>query len=304
MKISIFNIKKILESLKRKRIHIFIILGALILFCFLHIFTFGKTEIAPDLNNIYYYYSTSAQVIGAFVAFILAGYVFIHQFLDARQDKDDSLVDIHKRLKLNYYIGLRDLSISTFISIVLDLSVLVANDFDDTYPIHFKLLNLFSSSYKFELMAFTAVANIVTIFAAILLVIYIINPKTYEKALESLIEETQEKYHEKKVSRSDFFDAFVDLESDMREYVLSNKNVVIKSRYNNRENFSFKEMVDGLFYSGFINGGLYEELLEINKIRNLIFHGKLKEVDIGMVNFVKEFHVQFNNIKEKVKPEY
>lgn len=249
-----------------------------------------------------YYYSTSAQVIGAFVAFILAGYVFIHQFLDARQDKDDSLLDIHKKLKSNYYVGLRDLSICTFISIVLDLLVLVINDFDETYPVHLKLFGLFST-YKFEIMVVTAVVNIVTIFAAILLVIYIINPKTYDKALESLIEETQEKYHERKVSRTDFFNAFVDLESDMRDFVLSNKNVVIKSRYSNRENFSFKEMVDGLFYSGFINGGFYEQLLEINKIRNLIFHGKLKEVDLGMVNFVKEFHEHFKSIKENDRPE-
>jgi hypothetical protein len=51
--------------------------------------------------------------------------------------------------------------------------------------------------------------------------------------------------------------------------------------------YSFRQMLEALRMNEKIDGDFYNELLEINKYRNLVFHGHVTQVDAGMVQRVK-----------------
>jgi uncharacterized protein YutE (UPF0331/DUF86 family) len=51
-------------------------------------------------------------------------------------------------------------------------------------------------------------------------------------------------------------------------------------------------MVEILRRSSIISDDLYERLLEINRSRNLIFHGHLEDVDEAFVKRVKDIHAE------------
>jgi hypothetical protein len=46
-------------------------------------------------EHIYWLFSSAAQSIATFVAFLLAGYTLVHAMMDSIQQRDDTLEEIH-----------------------------------------------------------------------------------------------------------------------------------------------------------------------------------------------------------------
>ena len=61
--------------------------------------------------------------------------------------------------------------------------------------------------------------------------------------------------------------------------------------------FSFRQMIEALRVNEKILGDFYEELLEINKYRNLVFHGHVTQVDASMVKRTRDAASRVSNLQ-------
>ena len=113
----------------------------------------------------------------------------------------------------------------------------------------------------------------------------IVDPKKYERAAKRAIDKEARSISEVSPS-SDFFDAFLHLERLVRDY-LGRKELYVPIRGAPRMSYSFRQMLEALRMNEKIDNNFYSELLEINKYRNLVFHGHVSQVDAGMVQRVR-----------------
>lgn len=221
-------------------------------------------------ENLYWLFSSSAQSISAFVALLLAGFALVHSMMDAAQQKDETLEDIHLQLKRQYYKQLRLIAILTAVAILGSLALVYLN------PYLFKGKSL--------LIIIISLIDTAVIITGIYFAIFIIDPDKYSKAAKKLIQEDEKHLELKgsKVSGDEFFHKFINFESELRDF-LETKKIQTEGPRGSTASPSFRDMVTTLHHSEIIDSTLLDELLIINKYRNLVFHGHIKEVDQAMV---------------------
>src|SRR5215207_8945467 len=120
-------------------------------------------------ENIYWLFSSSAQAIATFVAFLLAGYTLVHAMMESVQQRDDTLEEIHAALIRQYYQQIKSLAIITGVAVLGSLAMLYLNGF--AWP------------YKDIVVTIAAMAW------GIAFVIRIIDPDKYTNAAKRLIAE-------------------------------------------------------------------------------------------------------------------
>jgi uncharacterized membrane protein len=235
-------------------------------------------------ENIYWLFSSSAQTISAFVAFLLTGFALVHTVMDNLQQRDDSLEEIHAELKRKYFKQVVWLSIVTALAIISSLVMVYLNAYD--------------FRYKNALVASVAVLNALAIIGGVLFVLSIINPDKYRKAAKEIIREDKAELGltGQKVDERDFFQRFIKLEQTVREF-MRHKDIPVL-RGGQRPLASFKQMIDAIFYNEIIDRQFYEELQQINKYRNLVFHGHIEKVDAGMVEQVESALSRIENLAQ------
>ena len=196
--------------------------------------------------------------------------------MEAAQSRDETLEEIHDQLKLTYYKNIRALSVITGLAIVLSLFMVY--------------LNGTSFHYKTWIFIVTTLINAIAIIGGILFVILIINPSRYKRAAEQVIQKEKSKFETTgtNVDQTDFMKEFINLEKQIRE-ILQSKNLYIPYGNTPQMVFSFRQMINALYRNELISKSELTELLEINKFRNLVFHGHLDNVDKGMVDKVKKY---------------
>jgi len=225
-------------------------------------------------DYIYWTFSAAAQSISAFVAFLLTGYALVHTLMEAAREKDDSLEEIHLSLLSNYHERLTRLAWLTGAAIIFSLLV-----------VYFNRSNATISNW---LILFVGIVDLAAIIQGLAFVVPIVDPNKYRKAAEKVLEQTQpEPGHSQQVApAAEFFDAFLDLERQVRNY-LKQKGLYIPSRGSPRMSYSFRQMIDAIFQNEKIDHQFYEDLLEINRYRNLVFHGHVDKADLTMVQKVR-----------------
>jgi len=115
----------------------------------------------------------------------------------------------------------------------------------------------------------------------------IVDPRKYQKAAEKALEQVQAVSGISQVTpASEFFDSFLHLERLIRDY-LKDKDLYVPSKGAPRMSFSFRQMIDALLQNELIDREFLNELLEINKYRNLVFHGHVSNADKNMVQRVR-----------------
>lgn len=244
----------------------------------------------PDQDNYYWLFSSSAQTISAFVAFLVTGFALVLNMLDTLQQKDETLEDIHIKLKSDYYKKIRVLAVITGLAIVLSLWMVYLNGGD--------------SEHKGWLFSVTAILNGIAIFVGILFVMSIINPDKYKKAAKEIIKEDkmEASTENNNIDQATFMTEFIRLEKSIREKLQGNQLYVAYGD-TPKMAYSFRQMVDALYKNELINPNEREELLQINKYRNLVFHGHQDKVDKGMLERVKNAHAVIDKIKVKMNME-
>lgn len=240
----------------------------------------------PNQENFYWLFSSSAQTISAFVAFLITGFAVVLSMIDSLQKKDESLEDIHRKIKYQYYWKICVLAIVTGVAIVLNLLMVY--------------LNGTNCSYKGALYIITVLFTIATTFFGIYFVLVIINPARYLIAAKELIKENVPDLHKsgKKVRQLEFMAEFIEFEKVIRD-ILKEKGWYIGYGETPKMAYSFRHMVEALLEHSVINKSDFVKMLEINKYRNLVFHGHQENVDSGILAQLNKMKKTLANHKNR-----
>jgi hypothetical protein len=237
-------------------------------------------------QNIYWLFSSSAQAISAFIAFLLTGYALVLSMMDNLEQKDETRQEIHYELKKDYYRKLISLLMITGASIILSLITVYYNGNAFTY---------------FHLLVIgTWIFNVSAIIGGILFVLHMVNPDKLKNVAEKIISEEPQEFSVtlEKVSEADFAQAFINLEKLIRE-TLRREDIVLGGYIGpaeTNERMSFKGMITVLSNYQIIDRDLYEELSQISRYRNLVFHGHVDRVEKGMIDRVNTAYKILENI--------
>lgn len=228
----------------------------------------------PSVDYIYWMFSSAAQSISAFIALLLTGYALVHSIMEGAAERDDSLQEIHDALRVTYHKKLSILAWLTGAAILLSLLTVYVNRPNAPAPTW--------------LVVVVALIDGAAIIAGVWFVISIVDPKKYQRAAKKVLEEVTPilATSPERAPSVEFFDAFRHLERLVRDY-LRRVDLYIPSRGAPRMSFSFRQMLDALYHNERIDRPFHSELLEINKYRNLVFHGHVDQADPAMVSRAK-----------------
>ena len=226
-------------------------------------------------ENFYWLFSSSAQTISAFIAFLITGYALVLNVMQNLEQKDETYADIHHKLKERYYRRLIMLAIITGLAIIFSLWMVY--------------LNGEICESKWWLYILTVTFNLAAIIMGLLFVLAIINPNKYKIAAKEIIREItkddisiSDNQKAINVDQVFFMREFINLERNLRNKLM-NKSIYISLPEGPKSNLTFRDMVFGLFQNELITFDERQELLELNRYRNLVFHGHLEKVDSNMV---------------------
>lgn len=234
-----------------------------------------------SVDYIYWAFSAAAQSISAFVAFLLTGYALVHALMEAARERDDTLEEVHTALRKTYHQRLTGLAWLTGAAIVLSLVVAYCNR--PGAPVATWAQSLVA------LVDFAAIAG------GLYFVVSIVDPGKYQRAAAKVLEQVAKPAAPVSPS-NEFFEAFLHLERLVREY-LRDRELYVPSRGAPRMSFSFRQMIEALRVNEKIDSSFYEELLDINKYRNLVFHGHVTQVDTSMVKRTRDASSRFASLQ-------
>ena len=232
-------------------------------------------------DYIYWTFSAAAQSISAFVAFLLTGYALVHALMEATRERDDSLEEIHSALRLSYHKWMTALAGLTGAAIVLSLSVVYFNRPSAPVP-----------GWG---LAIVAAVDLSAILGGLAFVVSIVDPRKYQRTAEKALEQVPLTVSRDVVPAAEFFDAFRHLEKLVRDY-LKERDLYVPSRGAPRMSYSFRQMIDALSQNEKIDRAFFDELLEINKYRNLVFHGHVDNADLAMLHRVRSAIAQVEQL--------
>ena len=194
--------------------------------------------------------------------------------MEGAAERDDSLQEIHDALRVTYHKKLSILAWLTGAAILLSLLTVYVNRPNAPAPTW--------------LVVVVALIDGAAIIAGVWFVISIVDPKKYQRAAKKVLEEVTPilATSPERAPSVEFFDAFRHLERLVRDY-LRRVDLYIPSRGATRMSFSFRQMLDALYHNERIDRPFHSELLEINKYRNLVFHGHVDQADPAMVSRAK-----------------
>ncbi|HYF21514.1 MAG TPA: hypothetical protein VEA40_26875, partial [Ramlibacter sp.] len=152
-----------------------------------------------------------------------------------------------------------------------------------------------------------ALVDLAAIAGGLLFVVFIVDPSKYQRAAAEELRHVkaaaasaeERRAPEPTAPSNDFFTAFLHLERLVRDYLRRNE-LYVPSRGAPRMSYSFRQMVEALRANERIDAPFYDELLEINKYRNLVFHGHVTVVDQRMVNRVRRASAVVENLPDDV----
>jgi hypothetical protein len=232
-------------------------------------------------ENIYWLFSSAAQAVAAFVAFLLAGYALVHAMMETAAQADETLIEIHEALKQRYHRQLSLLVVTTALAILACLSAVYFNK---------------GTWVWFPWLAGTASAlSAAAVVGGVVFVVTIVDPGKYRKAARQLARETKPKPDvPAAASRAEFFANFIAVERLLR---------ILWERRTGGERLSrrpgpptFREMLETLMLTEALPSGLSERLLAINRYRNLVFHGHVEQVDGELLGELKAIRAQLEEI--------
>jgi uncharacterized protein YutE (UPF0331/DUF86 family) len=228
-----------------------------------------------ETQNIYWLFSAAAQSISAFLAFLLAGFAIVLHIMTTMEEHDETLEEILHILKRKYYKIITVLSFIIGLAIILSLSSVYLNGTNNPYKSYYYIA--------------TALLDFISIMGGIIFMIYILNPDKYKNLATELYEKEKQNISKKgeEINGIIFLQKFIQLEITIRRIVEVLDHEIDK-KYINRLSLSLRDMIEIIWRNEYINRELYDNLREINKIRNLVVHGKIDKVDSGLIHYIKD----------------
>lgn len=232
-------------------------------------------------DYIYWTFSSAAQSVSAFVAFLLTGYALVHSLMESARLRDDSLDEIHAVIRVSQHLRLTVLAWLTAFAIILSLAIVYWNQPNAAVPGWSQLL--------------VAAVDVSAILGGLWFVVSIVDPRKYQKAAQQVLKDSPVAGSHVSTPVAQFFDAFLHLERLVRNF-LQERGLYIPSRGAPRMSYSFRQMIEALLQNELIDRKLYDELLAINRYRNLVFHGHVDEADANMLQRVASATQQIDGL--------
>jgi len=224
-------------------------------------------------EHIYWVFSSAAQCIATCIAFLLSGYAIVITMMEAARQKDDSLAEIHAALRAECHTRLRLLALVNAVAITMNLACV--------------FLNRWGLEWIGLLVMATVVIDLVVVFWCLMFVLTIVDPKKYEKVAGRFLRKHQAARQTGEVATAaEFFNEFRLLERCVSDLLRVTRHYDPSSGGASGAMLSFREMIDLLMLSELVSSADGRELLEINKYRNLVFHGHVEEAERGMIDRV------------------
>lgn len=232
-------------------------------------------------ENIYWLFSSSAQAIAAFIGFLTAGFFFSLDRMDKSIEEDETLEEVYKSLKAQYFRGLRELLFLTGLSICLSLLIVYMNGFALGWT-------------NCVLRLLGAAVNCLTVWRAIAFVLSIIDPNRVHKAADKLVRNNPEIFdapNRSQISRGEFLDRVAELEGVIRG--------LARDRYDlgwveNRP-LPVTRLISLLMERGRISSEQQDRLARIYKVRNIAAHGEAPEIDQSLLVEVDQLINEIKN---------
>lgn len=222
-----------------------------------------------NTDFIYWTFTAAAQCVSSFVALLLTGYALVLSQIEAARERDESLQEIHHALRRTYHARLTVLAWLTALAVLLSLLVVWVNRSAHPPPN--------------PLMATAATLDLLAIVAGLAFVVAIIDPGKYQKAAERELEAQQGSDVDRQVTTSaEFFRVYRKLEKVLRDQVMR-----MQLAGSDRDAGSLRQMAELLQQNESIDEEFFNELLQIAKYRNLLFHGDMPEADFAMVERIR-----------------
>lgn len=234
-------------------------------------------------NQILYLFSASAQVIAAVYGLIITGYIFFRNELDRKVADDDSLEEIVKYLKDDYYISIIYISLITLASIILCFLTISLETHRNTLLLNI-VLNISVTTIILELSAIVS------------FVIKILNPNSFELASKKLVNIDSTMNIGAKGSLEKFLQYFNQIEYILEKYgnayidIANNEEVKYRKR-----NIPKTKLVQIIYNEGKITDNLKHKLIELVAFRNGLIHGTDLSISEKAVENAKQIYEELNN---------
>lgn len=235
-------------------------------------------------NQILYLFSAASQIIAAVYGLIITGYIFLRNELDRKVSDDESLEEIVKCLKDDYYTSIIYISFITLASITLCFISISL----ETHP-NILLLNI-----MINISVATILLELVVI---VFFVIKILNPNSFEMASNKIVNNTYEMKTGNKGSLEKFLYYYNQIEYILDKY--GNAYIDIKNNEEpkyRKNNIAKTKLVYIIFNEGKITDRLKHRLIELISFRNSLIHGTDLSVSENAVKSAKEIFEELEEV--------
>ncbi|AUD63864.1 hypothetical protein BK010_09780 [Tenericutes bacterium MO-XQ] len=244
--------------------------------------TFIKQPISffNEKNNIFYLFSTGAQTLAGLFGLTMAGYVFLVERLDKSVDEDDTLIDIVKELKSNYFNMVCRMGVVLFIAVSVSLLNII------TVSENLNSFNNLFGSLGFLLLLLVLLYIIIFIFN-------VADPEKNEKSIKTLYEEIEKNNNKQTGDVAEFLSLWNKLENLIN---LSSQNSKFNLYNSNKLNNSIWNKLKFLRNSKELDTDLIDRIDEMRRLRNLIVHGKEPRVSQNTIEELQDLILKIEDI--------
>lgn len=266
-------------------------------------FIFGGAVICLSENQLLYFLSAEAQVIGALFGLTLTAFIFFNDKFVVDVDETDQLIcDAVKQLKKRYYQNL------TIVSIVVGFAIVVC--FIGIVSLNLKNRNLFTLFFTEGILS-----GFIGLFAVIAFAISLLDPDKKENEMKKIskieIEGIKAQSEKFATGIDDFVRPYNRMENTIRDwadYCISKTQFIESYRGTVHPNTVYNLRI--LNKIGIIDSEMQKEIDHIRRFRNIMVHSeeqidvpqkmcdRLKKINVVLEDAFKDFKNRMESVPE------
>ncbi|WP_286700130.1 hypothetical protein [Aeromonas sp. 62-46] len=251
-----------------------IVTGSLIILIFISLFTSVIGINCPWLilneNQIFYLYSTSAQVLAGIYGLTLTGFIFFRNELSREEFEDDTLTIAVDSLKERYFNILIFVTVLSIFTLVLS-NLVISSESSERATLNTILMNTAQSAFFINLL-------VIAYF-----IFDVIAPKRIEKEskiIQQRVDPTTDTID--KGSLENFLTNYNQLEYILQKYGQAYQSE-FEGEHRSRRRISNVKLAEFIYQAERIDQGLFGDIKNLISLRNSIIHGAEPVVSKYMV---------------------
>lgn len=221
-------------------------------------------------NQIFYLYSTSAQVLAGIYGLTLTGFIFFRNELSREEFEDDTLTVAVDSLKERYFNMLLFVTALSIFTLIMS-NLVISSESSDQTTFNTIIMNIAQSAFFINLL-------VIAYF-----IFDVIAPKRIEKeskVIQQRVDPTPEA--EDKGSLESFLTNYNQLEYILQKYGQAYQSE-FEGEIRSRRRISNVRLAEFILRAERINQGLFGEIKSLISLRNSIIHGAEPVVSKNMV---------------------